>query len=138
MCYSYTGSLPKAGENMKNKNKSNPCSNTIICVGYSRLPEGMAAKNLYGTMGVGLEIDPCTNRIVKTSSTFITNMCSEFLNDILVGHCLDDGIEQPIAEFERRYFGLGKKAVVSAIRDAFNQYKIYKSSISLSNEFVVR
>ncbi|WP_289483313.1 DUF3870 domain-containing protein [Fictibacillus enclensis] len=31
---------------------------TIICTGYSRLPDGMAAKNLYGVMGVGFEVDP--------------------------------------------------------------------------------
>lgn len=101
--------------------------NTIICTGYSRLPDGMAAKNLYGVMGVGFEIDPETDKILNTSSTFITNMCTDFINSIFVGHSLRDGIEEQIEIFETRYFGLGKKAIIMAMKDAYNQFKIYQS-----------
>ncbi|WP_171682353.1 DUF3870 domain-containing protein [Paenibacillus planticolens] len=100
---------------------------TIICTGYSRLPDGMAAKNLYGVMGIGFEIDPETDRIINVSSTFITNMCTGFLKDILVNHDLKEGVETPIKRFESRYFGLGKKAIIMAILDAYNQFEIYKS-----------
>jgi hypothetical protein len=132
-------------ENQKFLPKSNPLmwgdimgKNTIVCVGYSRLPEGMAAKNLYGTMGIGFEIEIGTNIIKNTSSTFVTNMCSDFLNNIFVNHCLDDGIEDPINEFEKRYFGLGKKAVIAAIRDAYNQFQIYKATYEQEKEIIVR
>jgi Domain of unknown function (DUF3870) len=100
---------------------------TIICTGYSRLPDGMAAKNLYGVMGVGFEIDPETDCIVNASCTFVTNMCTDFIKSILAGHDLKKGIEEPIEMFEKRYFGLGKKAIISAMRDAYNQYSIYQS-----------
>ena len=99
----------------------------IICTGYSRLPDGMTAKNLYGVMGVGFEVDPKTDCIVNASSTFVTNMCTDFIKSIFTGHDLKEGIEGPIEKFERRYFGLGKKAIVAAMRDAYNQYSIYKS-----------
>jgi hypothetical protein len=108
---------------------------TIICTGYSRLPDGMAAKNLYGVMGVGLEIDPVTDEIVNASCTFVTNMCTDFIKSIFHGHCLLNGIEEPIGKFEQRYFGLGKKAIVSAMRDAYNQYSIYKSLKEESSVF---
>lgn len=100
---------------------------TIICTGYSRLPDGMAAKNLYGVMGVGFEIDPQTDIILNTSSTFITNMCTDFINSIFKGHKLTEGIDSQIEIFERRYFGLGKKAIVMAMKDAYNQFLIYCS-----------
>ncbi|MBP2243126.1 hypothetical protein J2Z40_003714 [Cytobacillus eiseniae] len=100
---------------------------TIVCTGYSRLPDGMAAKNLFGVMGVGFEIDPETDCIVNASSTFVTNMCTDFIRNIFTGHDLKEGLEAPIEKFEKRYFGLGKKAIVSAMRDAYNQYLIYKS-----------
>lgn len=100
---------------------------TIICTGYSRLPDGMAAKNLYGVMGVGFEIDPETDRIINASCTFVTNMCTDFIKSILVDHDLNEGVDRPIQKFEKRYFGLGKKAIISAIRDAYNQFEIYKS-----------
>lgn len=99
----------------------------IICTGYSKLPDGMAAKNLYGVMGIGFEIDPKTDIIVNASSTLVTNMCSDFIRDILIGHDLKNGIDGPIQDFERRYFGLGKKAIVAAMRDAYNQFEIYRS-----------
>jgi hypothetical protein len=100
---------------------------TIICTGYSRLPDGMAAKNLYGVMGVGFEIDPDTDKIINASCTFVTNMCTDFIKTILVGHDLNEGIELPVRKFEKRYFGLGKKAIIAAIQDAYNQFEIYKS-----------
>jgi len=100
---------------------------TIICTGYSRLPDGMAAKNLYGVMGVGFEIDPDTDVIINTSSTFITNMCTDFINSIFKGHNLTDGIDIQIEVFEKRYFGLGKKAIIMAMKDAYNQFLIYSS-----------
>lgn len=100
---------------------------TIICTGYARLPEGMAAKNLYGVMGIGFEIDAETDRILKVSSTFITSMCSDFFQTIFEGHDLNLGLDEQIKEFESRYFALGKKAVTVAIKDAYNQFLIYKN-----------
>lgn len=100
----------------------------VICVGYSKLPDGMAAKNAYGNMGVGIKIDKKTNEVISTSATFITDMCSSFLNEIFVGYDLDNGIEEPIHDFEKSYYGLGKKAIIAAIRDAYNQYLIYKTT----------
>ncbi|GFZ82133.1 hypothetical protein GCM10010978_23630 [Compostibacillus humi] len=104
-------------------------NNTIMCVGYSRLPEGMSARAVFGGMGVGFEIDASTGRIVNTSATFVTDMCSTFLENIFNGWEMDKGLEEPIREFENRYFGMGKKAIISAINDAYNQYLNYKSSL---------
>jgi hypothetical protein len=100
---------------------------TVVCTGYSKLPEGMAAKTMFGVMGVGLEVDPATDQVVNASSTFVTNMCTDFIKSILVGHDLNHGVDKPIREFELRYYGLGKKAIIAAIRDAYNQFEIYKS-----------
>ncbi|MFD1928796.1 DUF3870 domain-containing protein [Sporosarcina siberiensis] len=105
-------------------------NNSIICTGYSRLPDGMAGKNLYGVFGVGFEIDPQTDKIMYTSSTFITDVCTDFLNTIFEGHCIADGINEQVKTFESRYFGLGKKAISMAIKDAYNQYLIYASTKS--------
>jgi len=112
-------------------------NDSIICTGYSRLPDGMAAKNLFGVMGVGFEIDPITDCVVNTSSTFVTNMCTDFIKSVFNGHDLKEGIEEPIEKFEKRYFGLGKKAIIAAMRDAYNQYLIYKSmNISPSENII--
>ena len=106
---------------------------TIICTGYARLPEGMAAKNLYGVMGIGFEIDAETDCILNVSSTFITSMCSDFFQTIFEGHNLNEGLENQIKEFEGRYFAIGKKAVTVAIRDAYNQFLIYKNQKEIDN-----
>lgn len=106
----------------------------IICVGYSKLPDGMTAKNLYGNMGIGLKIDEETHGIISVSATFVTNMCSSFIDEMMVGHCMDDGIDSVIDEFEGKYYGLGKKSIIAAIRDAYNQYQIYVSSKRLMDK----
>lgn len=101
---------------------------SIICVGYSRLPEGMTGYKLYGSMGVGLEIDVKTNKIINATATFVTSMCTSFLCDIFKGHDVNQGIEEPIKKFEEKYYGMGKKAIIAAVNDAYNQYLMYKES----------
>ncbi|MEH7346506.1 DUF3870 domain-containing protein, partial [Bacillus sp. JJ1532] len=81
----------------------------------------------FGVMGIGFEIDPNTDCIINASSTLVTNMCTDFIKSIFIGHYINEGIEEPIKRFERRYYGLGKKAIISAMQDAYNQYSIYKS-----------
>jgi|SRR5690625_2720605 len=102
---------------------------TIICVGYSRLPSGMAAQHMYGAMGFGLEIDTDTHEIVSVSATFITSMCNHFVYEIFKGHNLKEGIEGPVKKFEKKYYGMGKKAIIAAINDAYNQYLLYLETI---------
>jgi hypothetical protein len=60
-------------------------------------------------------------------AVLVTNMCTDFIKSILVGHDFNKGNEAPIQKFEQRYFRLGEKAMISAIRDAYNQFEIYKS-----------
>jgi hypothetical protein len=47
----------------------------------------------------------------------------------LIGHnILKDGLTTPILQIERRYFGTGKKAIIAALRDAYERFEEYKRS----------
>lgn len=102
-------------------------STSIICSGYSRLPEGMTAKEVYGVFGLGLEIETRTGEIIDAVSTLVTPMGNEFLSSVLIGHnILKHGLDAPIAQIENRYFGAGKKAIIAAIRDANERFEEFK------------
>ncbi|MGE5704292.1 MAG: DUF3870 domain-containing protein [Clostridia bacterium] len=100
---------------------------SIACVGYARLPDGITAKEVYGVFGIGLLIDPSTGEIIDAVSTLVTDKGNEFIAAMLIGHnILHDGLDEPIAMIERRYFGAGKKSIIAAIKDAYEKFEEYK------------
>ena len=103
---------------------------TIFFVGHARLPENITAKHVYGVFGLELEVDPRTDVVVDASCTAIPSLGEKFLLDLLIGHCLREGIAAPIAEIERRYFGAAQRAIISALQNAYDRYLRYAESRS--------
>jgi len=99
---------------------------TICCVGYSRLPSEMTAAEVYGTLGVGLEIDPQTGEVVDAAITLVTEMAWRFFAATMIGQNLNQGIDQAVADIEQTYFGTGKKAIIHATREAYARYLDFK------------
>jgi len=99
---------------------------TICCVGYSRLPSEMTAAEVYGTLGVGLEIDPQTGEVVDAAITLVTEMAWRFFAATMIGQNLNEGIDQAIADIEETYYGTGKKAIIHATREAYARYLDFK------------
>lgn len=99
---------------------------TICCVGYSRLPSEMTAAQVYGTLGVGLEIDPNTGEVNDAAITLISEMAKRFFAATMIGQNLENGIDRVIADIESTYFGTGKKAIIHATREAYGRYLEFK------------
>ena len=98
---------------------------TILIGGYASFPSGATAKEVYGILGVALEIDPKTGEIVNAASTLLTDVTKEFVRSLLVGQNMNDGLRTPIETIERTYFGRNKKALIAALMDANKVYKKY-------------
>jgi len=98
---------------------------TILIGGYSNFPSGAAAKEVYGMLGVALEIDPKTGKIVNAATTLLTDVTKNFVNRVLVGQSMNEGLKEPIKSIERRYFGRNKKALIAALMDAHRIYEKY-------------
>lgn len=100
--------------------------NTIFIAGHSRLPSGMAAKNVYETLTITAEIDKKYGVIVTASCTLATEHGRNFVEHLLKGHSLQDGIEKPIEAIRKHYLGKAGNALASAVKDLHKQYLLYK------------
>src|SRR5690625_5807109 len=68
--------------------------NTIFIAGHARLPSGMAAQNMYETLTITAEIDKNYGVIVTSSCTLATIHGQGFVEQMLKGYSLQDGIDR--------------------------------------------
>lgn len=97
--------------------------NTYFIAGHSRLPSGMAAKSVYDTLTITAEIDKKYGVIVSASCTLATAHANLFVEQLLRGYSLRDGIELPIEKVKEHYLGKASNAIESALRDLYKQYE---------------
>src|SRR5690625_3306670 len=97
--------------------------NTIFIAGHARLPSGMAAKSIYDTLTITAEVDRKYGVIISTSCTLATIHAQQFVEQILRGYSLQDGIEQPVEKIRQNYLGKAGSALESALKDLYKQYE---------------
>ncbi|MGP4108171.1 DUF3870 domain-containing protein [Virgibacillus sp. L01] len=102
--------------------------NTVFIAGHARLPSGMAAKNMYETLTITAEIDKKYGVIVAANCTLATEHGRQFVQQLLRGHSLQDGIEMPVEEVKEHYLGKAGNALASALNDLYKQYEHYLGS----------
>ncbi|WP_205138849.1 DUF3870 domain-containing protein [Virgibacillus halotolerans] len=100
--------------------------NTVFIAGHARLPSGMAAQNMYETLTITAEIDKKYGVIVNASCTLATLHGREFVQQLLRGYSLRDGIETPTKEIKNHYFGKAGNALASALKDLYKQYEAHQ------------
>ncbi|GGA88958.1 DUF3870 domain-containing protein [Ornithinibacillus halotolerans] len=99
--------------------------NTVFIAGHSRLPSGMAAQNMYETLTITAEIDRKYGVIVAASCTLATEHGRDFVQQLLRGYSLQDGIDQPVKAIKSHYMGKASNAIISALKDLHKQYELY-------------
>lgn len=102
--------------------------NTIFIAGHARLPSGMAAKSVYETLTITSEIDKKYAVIVSANCTLATSHARDYVEHLLRGHSLEDGITGPLNEMQEHYLGKAGNALISALRDLYKQYELYVES----------
>ncbi|MGG0519186.1 DUF3870 domain-containing protein [Priestia aryabhattai] len=93
-----------------------------MLAGHAKLPQGMAASDIHQTLTVTLETDLKYWVILNASCTLATEHAQKFLDQLLKGHSLLDGLEAIIKEIEEHYYGKAQSALVAAVKDAYKQY----------------
>lgn len=101
-------------------------SNTVLCVGYARLPEGMTAEVIFKIFGVGLEVDLQSKIIIRAQTTSDTGLGDDFLVSIFINKNIEAEMKDILDEINRRYRGHGSKAIVAATKRAYAEYLNYK------------
>lgn len=96
---------------------------TMFLTGYARLPAGITAAELYRVVGIGLEVEAVTGRIVAAECTLATGVGRDFVRRILEGRSLETDLPAIFQEVERRYHGYAQKAVITALKTIQDKYR---------------
>lgn len=102
---------------------------TIFIAGHARLPQGMAAKSMFETLTVTVEIDRKYGVILDASCTLATEHGREFVGRLLKGFSLLDGVEEAIQCVQEHYRGKATNAIVAALKDLHYQYQQMKEEM---------
>ncbi|MDN4522984.1 DUF3870 domain-containing protein [Fictibacillus fluitans] len=105
---------------------------TVMLAGHAKLPQGMAASDIYQTLTVTLETDVTYWVIVDASCTLATEHAQQFLSRLLRGYSLLDGLEPILQVLENHYHGKAQSALVAAAKDAFKQYQYINEKFEFS------
>ncbi|NCC81223.1 MAG: DUF3870 domain-containing protein [Clostridia bacterium] len=89
---------------------------TIFVTGYAKLPTAITAEKLYQVIAIGLEVDPKTGEIIDGDCTLATELGRSFFKRAVIGHNIETGSEKLIKEFEVRYQGSARKAIITALK----------------------
>lgn len=100
--------------------------NLLFLAGHARLPQGMAAKSVYETLTITVEVDKKYGVIVEASCTLATDHGREFIGRLLKGVSLKDGVDEAIQILQENYKGKGVNALTAAMKDLYAQYEQIK------------
>jgi len=102
---------------------------TFFIAGHARLPQGMAAKSVFDTLTITVEIDMKYGVILEASCTLATEHGRNYVGDLLRGLSLRDGIDEPIRILQTHYRGRASNALTAAMKDLYTQYEqLFQSS----------
>ncbi|MBB6445315.1 DUF3870 domain-containing protein [Bacillus benzoevorans] len=97
--------------------------NTYLIAGYAKLPQGMAAKNIDESMTITLELEFKYGVIIDAVCTLETESERDYIQRLLRGYCLRDGIAGLIERVQTHYRGKEGHAVEAALMDAYSQFE---------------
>lgn len=98
--------------------------NTYFIAGHAKLPQGMAARNIYDSITITVELDFKYGVIVEASCTLATEHGREFFRQLLRGYCLKDGIEELIDRVQMHYRGKAGQAIQAGLKDVYAQFEL--------------
>lgn len=96
---------------------------TMFIAGHARLPQGMAAKNVFDSLTITAEIDTKYGVILEASCTLVTDQGRNFIAELLKGFSLSEGTEEITAHIQNYYKGKASKTLIAALKDLEQHYK---------------
>ena len=87
------------------------------------MPSAMASAEPSAYLAIEVEIDMGGQTIVDLACTAFPVLCERILETLLIGKEPVAGIGEASPMIERRYHGAGKAAVMTALRNALQEYR---------------
>lgn len=104
---------------------------TVYFSGSAQLPKGTACKGYYDIINVGVEVNIKTGEILDIGVSLVSAGAIRFLSKLMIGHSIKDeeSFNELLNDIRTRYFGHSQKAIVIALRGAYEKYTSYNSNI---------
>lgn len=101
---------------------------TVLVSGYAQAPRGTGMSEMMTWVGVVLEIDTVTHRILRADGTFVTELARSFFRETVLGYCLIDGFEGLAQRVDTQFQTPTKPALIVACQAAFQRYVDFRQS----------
>ncbi|MDS9471456.1 DUF3870 domain-containing protein [Sporosarcina pasteurii] len=99
---------------------------TMFIAGHARLPQGMAAKNVFDSLTITAEVDIKYGVIIEASCTLATDQGRDFIGELLKGFSLNEGVAEASECIQNYYKGKATKTLVAALKDLEQHYQQLK------------
>lgn len=103
-------------------------TNHVLFSGYARLPGGLSSSNIHATMALVILLDLKNAAIVKAECTLSTKTSENYISNLLEGKSLAGGVAEISQLIGKCYEGNSKKAILTALRSIYNNYRSYTAS----------
>jgi hypothetical protein len=84
----------------------------------------MAAKNVFDTVTITVEIDKRYGVILEASCTLATEHGREYLGRLLRGISIRNGVDEGIELIREHYRGKATNALIACMKDLYKQYEL--------------
>lgn len=101
--------------------------NSVIVVGYAKVPAGAAARAAHEYFSVTLRIDRTTGVVTEVDSTAMTGLVRNWLAELLLGVNFGQSVAPVLAEIETSYLGQGAGSIKQAVADAWRRYAAHRT-----------
>lgn len=101
---------------------------SVLVSGYAQAPRGTGMSEMMTWIGVVLEIDTTTHRILRADGTFVTELARSFFRETVMDYCLTDGFDGLAQRVDRHFQTPTKPALIVACQAAFQRYVDFRQS----------
>ncbi|WP_285659318.1 DUF3870 domain-containing protein [Actinomycetospora sp. NBRC 106375] len=98
-------------------------SREVLVVGYAKLPEGTAARALYGTLAVGAIVEVGEHVVIDAWTTLAASHTNDWVSTRLIGTNLLTSADTFLDEIQANYWGSAQAAIRQAFRDLVRRYQ---------------
>lgn len=95
---------------------------TVFVTGYSQAPKGTKLFQDGALIGVMLEVDRTTNRIVNAECTFITHAAQDYFKRMMNGFDFKNELDEIVQTVEANMFIPSTQSIIVAIKIAHQRY----------------
>lgn len=113
--------------------KSRARPDTIVIAGFAKLPQTITRKNSSNYIAVEFEIESTDSKVVDIYSTILPFVEKEILYQTCLGSNIEAGIKKAIEQLDKRFFGTTKRAIITALEDAYKCHRKIMKTRRASN-----